>query len=85
MEKQNNMMFMSGDKKMTVKVRDKTVDLKETNDRYCGLIVIAVSSRDIDQKNANGKFEFTLTHWALFCTKWNHIYMHRQIQVDPSS
>ena len=29
-KKQNNKMYMSGNKKASVKLRDKTVDLKET-------------------------------------------------------
>ena len=29
-KKQNNKMYMSGSKKLTVKIRDQTVDLKET-------------------------------------------------------
>ena len=32
--KEKNLMYMSGNKKHTVKVQDKTVDLKETKDLY---------------------------------------------------
>jgi hypothetical protein len=65
-KKQNNKMFMSGNKKTSVKLRDKTVDLKETKDLYGRLMVLARSNRDIDQKQAIGKYEFTLTPRALF-------------------
>jgi len=43
---------MSGNKKHTVKVRDKTVDLKETKDLYGHLMALARSNRDIYQKQA---------------------------------
>ena len=54
-KKENNKMFMSGNKKSTVKIRDKTVDLKETKDLYGRLLVLARSHRQIDQKQAVGK------------------------------
>lgn len=54
-------MYMSGNKKHTVKVRDKTVDLKETKDLYGRMMVHARANRDIDQKQAVGTYEFTLT------------------------
>jgi len=53
-------MYISGNRKHTVKVRDKTVDLKETKDLYGYLMVLARSNRDIDQKQAIGTYEFTL-------------------------
>ena len=59
-------MFMSGNKKSTVKIRDKTVDFKETNDLYGRLLVLARSNRQIDQKQAVGNYEFTQTPRALF-------------------
>ena len=59
-------MYMSGNKKHTVKVRDRTVDLKETKDLYGRLMVLARSNRDIDQKQAVGTYEFTLTPRSLF-------------------
>ena len=34
MKKLNNQMYMYGNKKQTVKVRDKNTDLKETKDLY---------------------------------------------------
>ncbi|KAJ4942895.1 hypothetical protein JOQ06_005407, partial [Pogonophryne albipinna] len=34
-------MFLSGNKKITVKLRDNTVDLKETNDLFARLMVLA--------------------------------------------
>ena len=48
-------MFKSGNKKTTIKLRDKTVDLKETKDLYGRLMVLARSNRDINQKEAIGK------------------------------
>jgi len=59
-------MYISGNKKHTVKVWDKTVDLKETKDLYERLMVLARSNRDIDQKQAIGTYEFTLTPRSLF-------------------
>ena len=53
-KKQNNKMYLSGNKKSSVKIRDKTVDLKETKDLYGRLMVLARSNRDIDQKQAIG-------------------------------
>ena len=65
-KKEKNNMFMSGNKKSKVKIRDKTVDLKETKDLYGRLMVLARSSRQIDQKQVIGNYEFTLTPRALF-------------------
>ena len=65
-KKEKNMMYMCGSKKYTVKVRDKTVDLKETRDLYGRLMVLARSNRDIDQKQAVSTYEFTLTPRSLF-------------------
>ena len=64
--KVGNMMFMSGNKATTIKLRDKTVDLKETKDLYGRLMILAKSTRDIDQKGAIGNHEFTLTPRSLF-------------------
>ena len=60
-KKENNKMFISGSKKTSVELRDKTVDLKETKDLYGRLIFLASSNRDINQKDAIGNYEFTLT------------------------
>ncbi|CAM1330033.1 Uncharacterised protein at_DN1481, partial [Pycnogonum litorale] len=49
-KRENNKMFMSTNKKFAVKVRVKTVDLKETKDLYGRLMVLARSNRDINQK-----------------------------------
>ena len=65
-KKQNNTMFLSGNKTQTVKIRDQSVDLKETKALYGRLMVLAKSSRDMDQKNAIGNYEFTVTPRALF-------------------
>ena len=60
------MMYTSGNKKHAVKIRDKTVELKETKDMFGRLMVLARSNRDIDQKQALGSYEFTLTPRSLF-------------------
>jgi len=52
--KKNNKMFMSANKKTTLKLRDKTVDVKETKDLYGRLMVLARSSRDINHKRPLG-------------------------------
>ena len=65
-KKQNNKMYMSDNETHKGKIRDKIVDLKETKDLYGRLMVIARSNRDIDQKQAVGTYEFTLTPRALF-------------------
>ena len=64
--KENNKMFMPANNETTVKFQDKTVDLNETKDLYGTLMVLATSSRDINQKKAIGNHEFTLTPRALF-------------------
>lgn len=43
-KKENNKMFLSGNKKITVKLRDNTVDLKETKDLFARLMVLARSN-----------------------------------------
>lgn len=65
-KKENNKVFMSGSKKTTVKLRDKTVDLKETKNLYGRLMVLARSNKDINQKDVIGNYECTLTPRALF-------------------
>ena len=56
-------MYMSGNKKLTVKIRDQTVDLKETKTLYGRLMVL---TGNIDQKNAVANYEFTPTPRTLF-------------------
>lgn len=65
-KKEQNKMYISGSRSRAVKVRDKTIDLKETKELYGRLMVLARSSRDINQKYAIGNYEFTLTPRALF-------------------
>lgn len=65
-KKEKNMMFMSANRKTTIQIRDKTVDLKETKELYGRLMVLARSNRDINQKDAIGNHEFTLTPRAFF-------------------
>ena len=48
-KKEKNLMYMSGNKKSAVKVRDKIVDLKKTKNLYGQLVELAKSSQDIDQ------------------------------------
>ena len=57
---------MSASKKQTLKIHDQTIDMKETKNLYGRLMVLTRSNRDIDQKNAVGNYEFTLTPRALF-------------------
>ncbi len=57
---------MYGSKKQTEKIRDQTVDLKETKNLYGHLMVLTRAYWDSDQKNAFGNYEFTLTPRALF-------------------
>ena len=66
--KVGNTVFMSGNKTTTIKVRVKTVDLKYTKDLYGRLMILAKSTKDIDQKGAIGNHEFTLTPRSLFST-----------------
>jgi len=46
--------------------KDKTVDLKETKDLYGRLMVLARSSRNINQKETIENYEFALTPKAIF-------------------
>ena len=48
-KKEKSLMYMSGNKKSAVKVRDKIVDLKKTKNLYGQLVELAKSSQDIDQ------------------------------------
>ena len=57
---------MSGNKTTTIKLRDKTVDLKEPKDLCGRLMILAKSTGDIDQKGAIGNSEFTITPRSLF-------------------
>ena len=61
-----NRMFMSDNKKSIIKIRDKTVDLKETKDLYGRLMVLTRSKRIVDQKHAIGNYEFTQPPRVLF-------------------
>ena len=53
-------------KTTNIKLRDKTVDIKETEDLYGRLMILAKSTRDIDQNGAIGNHDFTLTPRSLF-------------------
>jgi len=59
---------MSGSKKLTLKIRDQTFDMNKTKNLYGRLMVVTRLNResDIDQKNAVGNYEFTLTPRTLF-------------------
>ena len=80
--KVGNTMFMSGNKTTTIKLRVKTVDLKDTKDLYGRLMILVKSTRDIDQKGHIGNHEFTFTPRSLCSTDGS---MHRQVSVDSSS
>lgn len=80
-KKENNKMFLSGNKKITVKFRDNTVDLKETKDLFARLMVLARSNRDINQKEAIGNYEFTLTPRALFAPDGTILPCHDKSKV----
>ncbi|KAG1693511.1 Inositol 2-dehydrogenase [Nymphon striatum] len=54
-------MYTSDNNNCTVKIRDKSIDLKETKDLYGRLMVLARSSRDVDQKEAIGNFRWLST------------------------
>ncbi|KAK5912068.1 hypothetical protein CesoFtcFv8_001978 [Champsocephalus esox] len=69
-------MFLSGNKKITVKLRDNTVDLKESKDLSVRLMVLARSNRDINQKEAIGNYEFTITPRALFASNGTILPCH---------
>ena len=64
--KEKNNMYMSGNKKQKLSIRNEAVDLKETKDLYGRIMVLARSNRDIDLKQAVGNYEFILTPRALF-------------------
>ena len=66
MKKEKNYMYTSANKKLSAKIRDKNIDMKETKNLYGRLMILARSNRDIDQKHAIGTYEFTLTPRALF-------------------
>ena len=65
-KKANHKMYMSGNKTQTIKLHNKTIDLRETKNLYGRLMVLTKSSRDINQKEAIGNYEFTLTPTPLF-------------------
>ena len=64
-QKAEHKMYVSGSKKQTVMIHDQPVDLREVNNLYGCLMILTKSNRDIDQKNAVGNSEFTLTPRAL--------------------
>ena len=67
-KKERNLMYMSNNKKQTVTIRDKVVDLKETKDS-CGLLmVLARSNRNVYLEQAIGSYEFTLTPRSLLAS-----------------
>ena len=50
-KRQNNKMYMSSSKKQSGKIRDQTIDLRETESLYGCLMILTRSNMDIDQKN----------------------------------
>lgn len=69
LKRENNKMYATGNRKQTVKVKDKSTELKETKNVYGRLRIIGRSSRDVDIEQAVGDYEFTLPPRSLF-TKW---------------
>ena len=67
-KKENNKMYLSGNKQTKVMLRNKAIDMKETKDLYGRLMVLSKSSREIDLNHAIGNYEFTLTPRALFAS-----------------
>ena len=67
-KKEKNMMYMSGNKKLGIKIREKNIELKETKDLFGRLMILSQSNREIDQKQAISNFDFTLTPRSLFTT-----------------
>ena len=66
-KKEQNRMYMSGNKNLAVEIRNKTVDLKETKDLYNSrLIMLSRSNRDVDHEDSIGNFEFAVTPRARF-------------------
>jgi len=63
---EQNRMYMSGNKNLAVKFKDKTVDLKETKGLYGRLMVLSRSNRDVDHEDSIGNFEFAVTPRARF-------------------
>ncbi len=65
---QNNDMFMSRNKQQTRKVCKQTTDLKKNKELFGRFIYISckIKSAKIDQKNAVGNNELTLTPRTLF-------------------
>ena len=57
----NNKMHMPGNKMQSIKIRDQTVDCRETKDLYGWLMVLTRSNRDIAQMSSIGNYELTLT------------------------
>ena len=57
---------MSGNKTMGFKIRNKSIELKESKDVFGRLMILSKSSREIDQKQAISTFEFTMTPRSLF-------------------
>ena len=49
-KKEQNRMYMSGNKNLAVEIRNKTVDLKETKDLYGRLMVLSRSNTDVNQR-----------------------------------
>jgi len=72
------LQVVSGNKKHTVKVRDKTVDLKKTKNFYGRLIVLARSNRDNDR--------YLRVHTdapIIICSRWLSAAMQWQVQIYP--
>ena len=91
-KRENNKMYTSGNTKKTLKIRDKSIDLKETKDLYGRLMILCKSSRDVDMRQVIGDYEFTLTPRSLFapsgslllCTDKSKI-IHALLELVPEN
>ena len=59
MKKEKHSIHNSGNKKHSIIIKGKKIDLKETKNLFGRLIIFASSNRDIDQKHAIGIYELT--------------------------
>ncbi|CAK6975647.1 hypothetical protein KUCAC02_002633%2C partial [Scomber scombrus] len=71
-KKENNKMFLSGNKKITVKLRSNTVDLKETKDLFARLMVLARSKKDlVFEENNHEEADTLLIYQAVLASQRN--------------
>lgn len=66
MKKEKHSIHNSGNKKHSIIIKGKKIDLKETKNLFGRLMILASSNRDIDRKHAIGIYEFTVTPTSSF-------------------